>query len=533
MSINADGYGLNEALVSAIEAIVLAVAPGSSGVSSVGGQTGVVSLKSINGGVITGSGDIPLQVVLVSGTNIKTVNGSSLLGSGNLTIAGGGASAYTDLTDHTTVDLPGTNTPLGSALSGKQASLVSGTNIKTINGSSVLGSGNLVVTGTGGVGSPNSVAYSTTLLLDDPNGYSMAPTFLATDDVLTIGPGQVDGGFTTVQWIADGTHAPVLPTGTFSRGGAYVTQAGRWNTLTIALINHIVYTQIAQGPRSPVIDTFFVADGAATHLVAKFHSDLDQTDSGVEAAAYTLFSVSGGAHNPTASAWGGSDEIVLTVPTFVAGLTLTGSFANDGSILGVDTIGPALDFTSMAIDDQIVNLSAFRWNTLSSITESGSGPYTYSATSNGCYAVDGSLKMPAGVACEIIFTKMQLDTPSADDEFTTFMFTDDNSVFDTSIPDIYGGGVGDTFFYQVRGPSPTNWTGGGTIVIALTSKVRLRKDTSNVLYVDAADAGGGSFVNMGSVAGSAIDYFIQMSMGSAGTGTQAYEVTSVSGMVPA
>lgn len=36
----------------------------------------------------------PLQVALVSGTNIKTINGTSLLGSGNLIISGGGAFDY-------------------------------------------------------------------------------------------------------------------------------------------------------------------------------------------------------------------------------------------------------------------------------------------------------------------------------------------------------------------------------------------------------------------------------------------------------
>lgn len=41
---------------------------------------------------------------------------------------------------------------LTSLLSGKQDTLVSGTNIKTINGSSVLGSGNLAVSGSGGGG---------------------------------------------------------------------------------------------------------------------------------------------------------------------------------------------------------------------------------------------------------------------------------------------------------------------------------------------------------------------------------------------
>lgn len=48
-----------------------------------------------------------------------------------------------------------TESELTTALADKQDILVSGTNIKTINGNSVLGSGNLVIEGGGGGGSPN------------------------------------------------------------------------------------------------------------------------------------------------------------------------------------------------------------------------------------------------------------------------------------------------------------------------------------------------------------------------------------------
>ena len=41
-------------------------------------------------------------------------------------------------------------TAIGTALKGKQDTLVSATNIKTINGVSVLGSGNMVISGGGG-----------------------------------------------------------------------------------------------------------------------------------------------------------------------------------------------------------------------------------------------------------------------------------------------------------------------------------------------------------------------------------------------
>ena len=58
------------------------------------------------------------QPTLVSGTNIKTVNSTSLLGSGDISV---------------------------------QPTLVSGTNIKTINNESILGSGNITIQGGGSV----------------------------------------------------------------------------------------------------------------------------------------------------------------------------------------------------------------------------------------------------------------------------------------------------------------------------------------------------------------------------------------------
>ena len=144
------------------------------------------------------------QDQLVSGTNIKTINSQSLLGSGNITIEGGGSSDYNDLTNKPTLngtELKGnvtittvsedaknisanassisnlkeevskkanqteldtlsstvktntknieTNTNDIAAntanITKKQDQLVSGTNIKTVNNQSLLGSGNVDV----------------------------------------------------------------------------------------------------------------------------------------------------------------------------------------------------------------------------------------------------------------------------------------------------------------------------------------------------------------------------------------------------
>ena len=83
------------------------------------------------------------QDKLVSGNNLKTINGNSLLGSGNITI---NTSGTIDSALSTTSTNPVQNKVINNALSKKQSTLVSGTNIKTINNNSILGSGNLSIT---------------------------------------------------------------------------------------------------------------------------------------------------------------------------------------------------------------------------------------------------------------------------------------------------------------------------------------------------------------------------------------------------
>jgi hypothetical protein len=81
-----------------------------------------------------------VQAPLVSGTTIKTVNSTSLLGSGDVAV-------QPTLVSGTNIKTVNSTTLLGSGDVAVQATLVSGTNIKTINGGSVLGSGDLVVGG--------------------------------------------------------------------------------------------------------------------------------------------------------------------------------------------------------------------------------------------------------------------------------------------------------------------------------------------------------------------------------------------------
>ena len=71
--------------------------------------------------------EVGAQPVLVSGTNIKTINGTSVIGSGNVNVGGS------------------VNGILKCNGSGTYSAVTSGTDIKTINGASLLGSGNLEV----------------------------------------------------------------------------------------------------------------------------------------------------------------------------------------------------------------------------------------------------------------------------------------------------------------------------------------------------------------------------------------------------
>jgi len=84
------------------------------------------------------------QDALVSGNNIKTVNGNSLVGSGAVTLT------KTDVglsnVDNTTDVSKPISTATQNALNNKQDALVSGTNIRSINGTSILGTGNIVLT---------------------------------------------------------------------------------------------------------------------------------------------------------------------------------------------------------------------------------------------------------------------------------------------------------------------------------------------------------------------------------------------------
>ena len=115
------------------------------------------------------------QDTLVSGSNLKTVNGNSLLGSGNVVIEGGGTGVdiVTDWEDPTS-DLKVASEKLTKdTLDTKQDLLISGSTIKTINNQSVLGSGNIDIQGGGGT---NVVMVGSFMINEDGDLIVTLPT---------------------------------------------------------------------------------------------------------------------------------------------------------------------------------------------------------------------------------------------------------------------------------------------------------------------------------------------------------------------
>jgi hypothetical protein len=119
------------------------------GVNTTGNYVSTINAGS--GITVSGSGTENASVTI--GTQLKTINGESLAGTGNIVITGSGtgASSLTDFGITATASelnyVDGVTSPIQTQLSGKQATLVSGSSIKTINGTSLLGSGDLTISG--------------------------------------------------------------------------------------------------------------------------------------------------------------------------------------------------------------------------------------------------------------------------------------------------------------------------------------------------------------------------------------------------
>ena len=164
------------------------------------------------------------QNVLISGNNIKTINGQSLLGSGDITISGGGSSfsgSYNDLTDKPVLfsgsynDLTDKPTiPTTTSQLTNNSGFI--TNIKTINGQSLIGSGDLVFSG-GGTIDLSTYATKTDLLILDSDDIDEGLTnqYFTKQKVANVLTGGTHSGIT---FAFDGTNINASVSGGGSSG---------------------------------------------------------------------------------------------------------------------------------------------------------------------------------------------------------------------------------------------------------------------------------------------------------------------------
>jgi len=159
------------------------------------------------------------QDALVSGTNIKTVNSTSILGSGNIAV---------------------------------QDTLVSGTNIKTVNGNSLLGSGNLSISA-----SPSGVAGA--IQFSDGSAFSSDATRFFWDD--------------TNKRLGVGTNSPAS---LLSLSQTIALAAGATNPR----IANIAYTVNNTGAQTGTLSGIFL-NATETNLNGQTHNLIDLQVGGV------------------------------------------------------------------------------------------------------------------------------------------------------------------------------------------------------------------------------------------------------------
>lgn len=202
-----------------------------------------------------------LQALLVSGQNIKTINGQSLLGSGNLQVT--------------------------SDISGKQDKLISGFNIKTINGVNILGSGNITVEGAGS----GSVVYGTDTrsFIQRKISYLSSSGELGVDATPNNYVWTKPAGCIAVDIIAVGPHLPAVQT-TLNTGDNSFTYdfAGVYSAIGVSKLNTVPDTiTVNIGYRS--------ADGTISPLSVQY--DSVNATLAATASGFTDINQNGGSFN--------------------------------------------------------------------------------------------------------------------------------------------------------------------------------------------------------------------------------------------
>lgn len=351
----------------------------------------------LQNGDADGDGDTVSEIVegkqdkLTSGTNIKTINGTSVLGSGNISIQSGDTVTVTRTQTSGnqigSISVNGTPTTLYSKAEtdpvfsasaaaeitsadldtwdAKQDALVSGTNIKTINNQSLLGSGNITIEGGGGGGggADQNIWYGTSSTASS----TAAKVVTTTTGDFTLTTGNMvrvtfsSGNTATATLNVDGTGAKSARMVSTSSATAYYWASGE----TVDFVYN---------------GTYFLASGKGTattsyYGVTKLSSSTSSTSTSLAATPSAVKSAYDLANEKQAALVSGTN--IKTV--------------NGESILGSGDIETVTKTT--------VTISAADWNATTTCTKSVTGVTSSNAVTLAPAPADFSTWASNGVLC--------------------------------------------------------------------------------------------------------------------------------------
>lgn len=218
-----------------------------------GGATNLSYTASPSNGVVVSDTGTDATITLADGTNaglMAPVQHTKLAGIATGATANSTDAFLLDRANHTGTQAQSTIVNLTSDLAGKQATLVSGTNIKTVNGNSLLGSGDITISGGATDLALGAITSSTVEITSSTGADVVIPAVTATTagvmtqaQLLTM-QGKQDAlpNFTTQRILfGNGTNVPVTSSNLTYNSSTDVLTLGAsaqliWNAATVDTI---------------------------------------------------------------------------------------------------------------------------------------------------------------------------------------------------------------------------------------------------------------------------------------------------------
>ena len=357
------------------------------------------------------------QDTLVSGTNIKTINSITLLGSGNittgsvtnvsaLTLGTSGTDLSSTIATGTTTPIITLNVPTASALNrgvldtsdwtifnNKQVALISGTNIKTVNSISLLGSGDVSVGVTSITGTlPISSSGGLTPIISITQSSNVSNGYLSSADWITFN--NKENVLTFSSPLNRSTNTVSIPAATISVNGYLSsTDWATFNSKGLGTVTSVSGTGTVSG--------LSLSGSVTTTGNLTLGGTLSLTSGDVTTAlGFTPYN----ATNPSGYTNNTGTVTSVSGNGTISGLTLTGTVTNSGSL----TLGGTLSLTSLNVTTALgytpynaTNPSGYTTNvgTVTSIatgtgltggTITGSGTISFSTAAVGTWAATPS-----------------------------------------------------------------------------------------------------------------------------------------------